>query len=77
MWCNPIKTKALVDISQHVKSESLAELNCSIEDNGNNIVTADYNKDTGMLNITPLRTGTGNLKLILSDAYGQSAELTE
>ena len=61
MWCNPIKTKASVDISQHVKSESLAELNCSIEDNGNNIVTADYNKDTGMLNITPLRTGTGYL----------------
>ena len=76
MWCNPIKTKASVDISQHVKSESLAELNCSIEDNGNNIVTADYNKDTGMLNITPLRTGTGYLKLIFSDAYGQSAELT-
>ena len=76
MWCNPIKTKASVDISQHVKSESLAELNCSIEDNGNNIVTADYNKDTGMLNITPLRTGTGDLKLIFSDAYGQSAELT-
>lgn len=75
MWCNPIKTKASVDISQHVKSESLAELNCSIEDNGNNIVTADYNKDTGMLNITPLRTGTGYLKLIFSDAYGQSAEL--
>ena len=73
MWCNPIKTKASVDISQHVKSESLAELNCSIEDNGNNIVTADYNKDTG---ITPLRTGTGYLKLIFSDAYGQSAELT-
>lgn len=76
MWCNPIKTKASVDISQHVKSESLAELNCSIEDNGNNIVTADYNKDTGMLDITPLRTGTGYLKLIFSDAYGQSAELT-
>lgn len=76
MWCNPIKTKASVDISQHVKSESLAELNCSIEDNGNNIVTADYNKDTGMLNITPMRTGTGYLKLIFSDAYGQSAELT-
>lgn len=76
MWCNPIKTKVSVDISQHVKSESLAELNCSIEDNGNNIVTADYNKDTGMLNITPLRTGTGYLKLIFSDAYGQSAELT-
>lgn len=76
MWCNLIKTKASVDISQHVKSESLAELNCSIEDNGNNIVTADYNKDTGMLNITPLRTGTGYLKLIFSDAYGQSAELT-
>ena len=76
MWCNPIKTKASVDISQHVKSESLAELNCSIEDNGNNILTADYNKDTGMLNITPLRTGTGYLKLIFSDAYGQSAELT-
>lgn len=76
MWCNPIKTKASVDISQHVKSESLAELNCSIEDNGNNIVTADYNKDTGMLNITPLRTGTGYLKLIFSDAYGQSTELT-
>ena len=76
MWCNPIKTKASVDISQHVKSESLAELNCSIEDNGNNIVTADYNKDTGMLNIAPLRTGTGYLKLIFSDAYGQSAELT-
>lgn len=76
MWCNPIKTKASVDISQHVKNESLAELNCSIEDNGNNIVTADYNKDTGMLNITPLRTGTGYLKLIFSDAYGQSAELT-
>lgn len=76
MWCNPIKTKASVDISQHVKSESLAELNCSIEDNGNNIVTADYNKDTGILNITPLRTGTGYLKLIFSDAYGQSAELT-
>lgn len=76
MWCNPIKTKASVDISQHVKSESLAELNCSIEDNGNNIVTADYNKDTGMLNITPLRTGTGYLKLIFSEAYGQSAELT-
>lgn len=76
MWCNPIKTKASVDISQHVKSESLAELNCSIEDNENNIVTADYNKDTGMLNITPLRTGTGYLKLIFSDAYGQSAELT-
>lgn len=76
MWCNPIKTKASVDISQHVKSESLAELNCSIGDNGNNIVTADYNKDTGMLNITPLRTGTGYLKLIFSDAYGQSAELT-
>lgn len=76
IWCNPIKTKASVDISQHVKSESLAELNCSIEDNGNNIVTADYNKDTGMLNITPLRTGTGYLKLIFSDAYGQSAELT-
>ena len=76
MWCNPIKTKASVDISQHVKSESLAELNCSIEDNGNNIVTADYNKDTGMLNITPLRTGTGYLKLIFSDAYGQSAEHT-
>lgn len=76
MWCNPIKTKASVDVSQHVKSESLAELNCSIEDNGNNIVTADYNKDTGMLNITPLRTGTGYLKLIFSDAYGQSAELT-
>lgn len=76
MWCNPIKTKASVDISQHVKSESLAELNCSIEDNGNNIVTADYNKDTGVLNITPLRTGTGYLKLIFSDAYGQSAELT-
>lgn len=76
MWCKPIKTKASVDISQHVKSESLAELNCSIEDNGNNIVTADYNKDTGMLNITPLRTGTGYLKLIFSDAYGQSAELT-
>lgn len=76
MWCNPIKTKASVDISQHVKSESLAELNCSIEDNVNNIVTADYNKDTGMLNITPLRTGTGYLKLIFSDAYGQSAELT-
>lgn len=76
MWCNPIKTKASVDISQHGKSESLAELNCSIEDNGNNIVTADYNKDTGMLNITPLRTGTGYLKLIFSDAYGQSAELT-
>lgn len=76
MWCNPIKTKDSVDISQHVKSESLAELNCSIEDNGNNIVTADYNKDTGMLNITPLRTGTGYLKLIFSDAYGQSAELT-
>ena len=76
MWCNPIKTNASVDISQHVKSESLAELNCSIEDNGNNIVTADYNKDTGMLNITPMRTGTGYLKLIFSDAYGQSAELT-
>ena len=76
MWCNPIKTKVSVDISQHVKSESLAELNCSIEDYGNNIVTADYNKDTGMLNITPLRTGTGYLKLIFSDAYGQSAELT-
>ena len=76
MWCNPIKTKASVDISQHVKSESLAELNCSIEDNGNNIVTADYNKDTGMLNITPMRTGTGYMKLIFSDAYGQSAELT-
>ena len=76
MWCNPIKTKVSVDISQHVKSESLAELNCSIEDNGNNIVTADYNKDTAMLNITPLRTGTGYLKLIFSDAYGQSAELT-
>lgn len=40
------------------------------------LITADYNKDTGMLNITPLRTGTGYLKLIFSDAYGQSAELT-
>ena len=76
MWCTPIKTKASVDISKYVKCESLAELNCSVEDNGNNIVTADYSKDTGMLNLTPLKTGSQDLKVTFSDAYGQSGELT-
>ena len=76
MWCSPIKTKTSVDISKYVKCESLAELNCSVEDNGNNIVTADYSKDTGMLNLTPLKTGSQDLKVTFSDAYGQSGELT-
>lgn len=75
MWCNPIKTNASVDISQHVKCESLSELTCKVEDNGKNIVTADYDKDTGILNIMPLRTGKQYLNLTFSDAYGQSVEL--
>ena len=54
----------------------MPELNCNIEDNGNNIVTADYNKDTGMLNITPLENRHRISEVDFSDAYGQSAELT-
>lgn len=73
MWCSPIKTSASLNLKDYVNCESLTALKCEAEDN--NIVLADYNKDTGVVTFNPLSTGKQTLTLNLSDDYGQSAAL--
>lgn len=76
MWCSPIKTKASFDLSDVVSCESLSELTCEPEDSGLNIADVNYNKDTGEVRLTPLKTGKQTLVLNIADNNGQSDKLT-
>ena len=74
MWCSPIKTKAQFDLAPVVSCESVNELFCTMKD-AENIAVADYDPATGVVTLVPLKTGEETMTLILSDNYGQSAEL--
>ena len=76
LWCNPIKTKETLNLTDYVQCEDFSTLNCNVEESEKSVIDISYNKGTGELNITPLKTGSGLVKLTLTDEYGQNAELT-
>lgn len=76
LWCNPIRTKATLNLADYVQCEDFSGVSCKVEEPEKSNIDISYNKGSGELNITPLKTGNRYVKLNLTDEYGQSAELT-